>query len=279
MAKAKAKLTIVQSAAPQVTCALEYITPDLAKEWLELLDENRKYSGASGEAYARDMETGDWVVTNASIGFREDGKLIDGQHRLRACVLSGRPFWCIVVRGLSAEAQDYIDCGRMRSFADRLAFGGLKEAWRVAAAARVIWGIKLGVSKLKGRSSPAELTNIVRRHPGLAASCTGPVNLMTLRPAILSALHYIGHDILGECEAAETFMAAFHRVEPAYKGCAASAFKEMLGQERMRHVRMERHKMLRIAIHVWNLHANRLPLNWKTIPDNPTIEGLDLARL
>ena len=279
MARAKAKLVVVQDLAQKVTSNVEFITPEIAAEWLLLLDENRKYSDATGAAYARDMDAEGWVITNASIGFREDGKLIDGQHRLRACVNSGRPFWSVVVRGLPFEAQYYIDCHRSRSFADQLAFDGNKAAVRMAAAARVLWGIKLGPNVLKRRSSRAELRGIINRHAGLEQSCLNVYSALALRPAMLAALHYIGKDLLDKPEQADAFATAFVRGEAGYKGCAAIALREMLVRDRLKGVRMANNKMLFTAIHVWNLFCTKQPLDWKAIPENPEIAGLDLARV
>ena len=96
---------------------------------------------------------------------------------------------------------------------------------------------------------------------------------------MLAALHYIGKDLLDKPEQADAFATAFVRGEAGYKGCAAIALREMLVRDRLKGVRMANNKMLFTAIHVWNLFCTKQPLDWKAIPENPEIAGLDLARL
>jgi hypothetical protein len=80
------------------------------------------------------MKNGTWVSNGETIKFTISGRLIDGQHRLMACVLSGVTIRVLVARGLPENAQDTVDAGRKRTAADVLGLQGHDSAARLAAA-------------------------------------------------------------------------------------------------------------------------------------------------
>lgn len=65
------------------------IEPHLAESWLTKNVKNRNLTDRIAKKYARDMASGKWKTTGDPIRFDVDGNLIDGQHRLQACVLAG----------------------------------------------------------------------------------------------------------------------------------------------------------------------------------------------
>lgn len=92
-----------------VTYSIENVTPELAESWLARNTANRRMRRATAEAYARDMESGDWRENGDAICFAVDGTLLDGQHRLTAVVLSGISVPLLIVRDLPRETQDTKD--------------------------------------------------------------------------------------------------------------------------------------------------------------------------
>ena len=100
------------------------ITPALAKEYLSRAAPNRPLRMRRIEAYARDMETANWLATGQPVLFNTAGELIDGRHRMQAIVQSGATVTFLVVRGLKSNAVDVVDTGLARTFADTLAIHG-----------------------------------------------------------------------------------------------------------------------------------------------------------
>lgn len=101
------------------------ITPDMAKEWLENnFENNRKVNERWVNSLSRDMLSGHWGITNESIGFAEDGTLVDGQHRLRAILKANIPVNINVTTGIKMDAIRYIDCGKSRTLSDRMRVNG-----------------------------------------------------------------------------------------------------------------------------------------------------------
>lgn len=100
--------------------AYAMVTPEMAKELLELSAGNRPLSKKSVAKYRRHIEAGTWVEEPISfIKFDENGALIDGHHRLTALKQSGKTVKMYFL--FNVKKNPYIDCGRSRSEADRFA--------------------------------------------------------------------------------------------------------------------------------------------------------------
>lgn len=101
------------------------ITPDIAKMWLGAnYAMNRRIIDDRVSAYVRDMKSGAWTLNSDVICFTEDGKLINGQHRLTACVKANVPFDSIVYLGMPKESLLNIDTQKPRSITAALDVSG-----------------------------------------------------------------------------------------------------------------------------------------------------------
>jgi hypothetical protein len=72
----------------QYAVALVEMTKPLAKKWIRRMEFNRKISESHVRKYRRAMDGGKWFLTNQGVGFNRNGKLVDGQNRLRAFIES-----------------------------------------------------------------------------------------------------------------------------------------------------------------------------------------------
>lgn len=114
----------------------EIITPEMAEAFLEGNTHNRLVKSVHFNKLVDDMASGRWDFNGESIKFAEDGTLLDGQHRLMACVESGKPFIAIIVTGLHAIAQETIDTGSQRTLADVLRLRGYSNTNALASFIR-----------------------------------------------------------------------------------------------------------------------------------------------
>ena len=71
---------------PKIEMALETVTPELAYKYLDTMTVNRHVSQAKVQQYARDMVADNWLINGSVLCFNAVGELIDGQHRLWACI-------------------------------------------------------------------------------------------------------------------------------------------------------------------------------------------------
>ena len=75
-----------------VTATIENITREVAESYLQTNVANyRKLSHSKVTQYVREMQQDLWVANYEPIHFNEDGILINGQHRLEAIRISGKP--------------------------------------------------------------------------------------------------------------------------------------------------------------------------------------------
>jgi hypothetical protein len=132
------------------------ITPDLADKILtEMNTLNRKRRRAKIKLFAADLDAGKWLLTGDTIKFgKGGGRLIDGQNRLTACVLSGKTMVTLAVFGVEEDAFLYTDTGSGRSNPDTL------ECMTVAnskIAAQAVRWIMIGLNEQGDRG--ASFTN------------------------------------------------------------------------------------------------------------------------
>lgn len=100
---------------PNVTMTIEEIYPIIAAKMLKTNIRNR---GMKNEPLKKAIEDNEWMLNGSTIVFSDDGVLLDGQNRLKACVDSGKPIVVIVVRGIPEHAQQTMDVGAKRNLRD-----------------------------------------------------------------------------------------------------------------------------------------------------------------
>ena len=107
-----------------ITISLETITPEYAEKLLESNKTDRTLSESYVKQYQRDMLNGDWKLNGSTIVIDDEGRRIDGNHRLEACKRSGVPFETLVARDIPNEYKLTVDQGRPRTLADQLIMRG-----------------------------------------------------------------------------------------------------------------------------------------------------------
>ena len=101
--------------APRIRSFVKHITPDIAKFYLKYNVANRPLRKDIVELYSKQMKDGLWKVSNDAISFDEDGKLVNGQHRLHAVVDSNVACDFLVTSGLDRESFAVMDNGIIRT--------------------------------------------------------------------------------------------------------------------------------------------------------------------
>jgi len=123
------------------------VTPTIAERYLEHNINNRSIKKGKLEKFAYSLSAGQWVQNGDSIRFDTTGTLIDGQHRLKAVIVSQVPLLNqLVITGLAPEAWRTIDDGTKRTDADLLQRHGVKSASGKAAISKVLMLIERGFS-------------------------------------------------------------------------------------------------------------------------------------
>jgi hypothetical protein len=173
------------------------ITPMMAEAMLAWNDRNRPTSESTVRKYAELMSAGRWHYTGEAIIFSHQ-RLIDGQHRLAACVASGVPFDALVVFGAPDEAFAFIDVGKARTGGDVFAINGVPNSRCMAAAVSWVLAYESDRFGFIGKGSlaidHADLFENYKRHQGLQESFWVARMFSGLKmapPAMMCAIHYV----------------------------------------------------------------------------------------
>ena len=123
----------------------ETITPERAAEYLRVNVNNRKIRPLRVKTIASDIAAGKWQWNGQPIIFDTEGLLIDGQHRLTACVQAGKPIVTDVRRNVPRSCMSTIDIGTPRTTADLLIGKGRTSANERASTIKKLLAFRAGV--------------------------------------------------------------------------------------------------------------------------------------
>ena len=176
---------------------IEVITPDVAGAYLSLNTRNRAIRKTHLDDLTKAMRAGEWVLNGQPIIFDDFGNLIDGQHRLSACVASGTAFISYVVCGVSdARAFTTIDTGKPRGAHDMATYmRGLtaNQAKDCVAAARIVLAYDSVPDKADFRGYYGGTQSEIRKNEYMASYT------LSLMPTILECSDHIGGRFQGLC--------------------------------------------------------------------------------
>jgi hypothetical protein len=210
------------------------------------------------EQYAQAMTDGVWKLNGDTIRFNGNGDLIDGQHRLNACIRSGIPFESYIVHGLEHEAFDTIDRGKPRSIADTFARQGHKHYNLLAATTRLLWLLKIGtLSSLRtGAVRPDQANKIIKKNPKLHDFVEWTVSITNrsklIRPALFCFLAYVTSK--KDEKKAKQFWASVVTAEELKRGSPAYLLHHRLVLNSSSVAKLPVTTIAALAIKAWNLH-------------------------
>lgn len=121
-----------------ISIAIEKIGPKTAKEYLKKNIDNRNLRTSHSEKLAAAIRALEWGLNGETIKFNRNGVLIDGQHRLNAVIVSGKPIVAIVVRGIDPNLFHTIDQGKPRNLRDILVVEKIKNPGHMAMAIPIL---------------------------------------------------------------------------------------------------------------------------------------------
>ena len=171
------------------------ITPELAREWLEMNGKNRPINQAHVERLAEEMKGGRWKLNGDTICLN-GSSLIDGQHRLSAIVKAGVSVKTLVVTGIDSDTFATKDIGRRRGAADVLSILGEVNTNVLAGALLLVHrydnGSLLNTKLFRGGSSPTKIAELLEAYPDIRESVrvTYAVRNM-VASSVIAAAHFI----------------------------------------------------------------------------------------
>lgn len=203
-AELKVRLRMFQAKSPDPEVVT--ITPDQALIMTE------EYNGFNRDVdwgwvgfLAKEMKNS-WQINGEAIIISDQGELLDGQHRLYACVQANVPFKTILVKGITKEAFKTINTGKRRNAKDVFTIAAKQKqeptgrSATLAASAAVCIEYNNGWLKKRSTSgfmvSPQEKLAYVEVNPKLAEYVKMGVDIkkspIKRQIAIVAAISYLG---------------------------------------------------------------------------------------
>ena len=191
---------------------IQTITPKEAKEILAGQIKNRSVSNAVVKRYAKQMKDLRWQLNGETITFGS-GMLIDGQHRLHACIKADVPIKVICVVLDNNEAFNTIDSGKRRNVADVFSINGMKRTTAIAATLAVIHKVDTtGEISAAGGGRSARIENheceeLLLKYPNLDTSVKQGqkwYKLLKIKSTATSCLNYMLRRAEGRVEDEES---------------------------------------------------------------------------
>ena len=129
-----------------VQFAVVTFTPEQAKYILTHLNpvNNRKMSAQVARGFAQSMVGQRWMLNGEPIIFDENGNLLDGQHRLTACVASNIPLTTVVILNIQQSVFATINTGKARNAADAFKIAGIPNSMTAAQIVGKILAVRKG---------------------------------------------------------------------------------------------------------------------------------------
>jgi len=269
------------------------ITPQEAKEILEGQIKNRKLSKQVILRYAKQMKAGRWRINGETITFG-GGMLIDGQHRLHACIKADVPLNVICVILDNNEAFNTIDSGKRRNVADVFSINGLKRTTSMAACLAVIVKVDTtGEISAAGGGRSARIENheceeLLINYPNLDTSVKQAqkwYKLLKIKTTAISCLNYLLRRAEGRVEddesttLADKFMNQVFYGENLTKGSPGLVLRNAFIKHVTHNAQPETRYILKAGISCWNnwlkgKEMDRIAVRGDSMipkPDTPTI--------
>lgn len=120
----------------EVTVERIRLTSEQAADWLAKHEgPNRRISEPRALQYQADMENDRWHFDAMPLRISNEGKLLDGQHRLTALAncLPSQEIEFLVIKGLTPDSQLVMDQGGARTAGQQLGLKGIKDPNVVAS--------------------------------------------------------------------------------------------------------------------------------------------------
>ena len=263
-----------------------FVTPAMAAEWLTKNTHNRRLIKGHVDTLVASLQRGEWMLNGETIKFARDGRLLDGQHRLSACVTAGVGFSTWVAYGVESEAFDTIDVNaRSRKVSDILSLHGKENATHLAACVKLLWIFGQTGQFYEGGGgfygfSPKTCLEILGRRPAIQQSITKANNIRVFpSPSLLAALHYLFS--CADSDMAAEMLEVMSDGSPAL-GRPFNIYREAVISRRLSMRRMGARQIAFMAIRSWN---SELSANWikkvyyKPNEDFPQISGLNYESL
>jgi len=237
------------------------ITPAVAEAMLKASEAlgavNRKLNTRHVELYANEIRSNRWKLNGDAIRLDPDGRILDGQHRLQACVLAGIPFQTIVMTGVEADTFDTMDCGRTRTTSQVLQMADVKYSALVSSIIRGAAEIRsaghtgMKEKRMSNTAALADYNKNAETYNRAAAVSSAAVNEShAMTPKLAGSIYYyLVHDLAQDETRVEKFIRDITSFDTSSSAVLDKLRKWNLAN---RAIRISERTRLGYAILTWN---------------------------
>lgn len=238
-----------------------FITPSMATNFLNKNEHNRKLSVRRAGFLAESMVRGEWQFNGDAIRISTTGRLLDGQHRLKAIELCGIGQRVVLVTELNDESFTTIDIGHARDASQMLAISGETNTAALAAAAKMHLSYKKTGRPIHGnpdkKATPTQVVLFCKQDQAIKKSATFSTSNKWVRkyfsPSIAAFCHYeFG---LVNPEVRDMFFTEITSGEFSYHDSPIRIIRDMIIEDRGGHSRMDRSRKLAMIFKAFNLFS------------------------
>lgn len=251
------------------------ITPQVAKEMLSTSFRNRPPQKARIRRYVQAMRNGEWIIAQP-IMMNCDGSLVDGQHRLRAVCVFGKPIEFLVVKGFDRDGTfGKVDDVGPRRLKDWLHVQGenMPEilAGVIGMAAKDEAGLIPTTASATFQLTPIEGCEFLKAHPKLRESVAAPgtVNLLVSR-TMACFCHYKFAQL--DKVVADSFFIELVMGDVGSDFDPMLLLRERLKSDQLAKAKLSRTERLALIFKAWNaIRTGNWPrvLRWRSTGDRP----------
>lgn len=263
------------------------ISPDDARSLLEDHNpRNRTVKESGVRRWTRELKAGNWDPDASDIKIDHDGNLIDGQHRLLACVRSGVPLGTLLRTGLDPRTQSRVDVGMKRTTADTFRIAGVSWATNIAAA--ILLRIRYQEGEAQGKRISSDLRidpltsdeslDYLRAHPLHEKMATPADSMYRIGPGIARTVYFAALPMFAEVDEADAirFADAFVDGEWGGPGSPMQALVRYLSSARTPGVPVARarninERHLLALVKAWNAWRLNQPLDRLKVGDSEAL--------
>lgn len=177
---------------------------------------NRGFRNRNLETLKQRWANSEFQFTGEPIQISQEGKLLNGQHRLRATKETGVPIDVLMIFGLPQEVFSVLDQGAKRNWSDVLSAQGHQHAKKLAGAIAQLeayHGHQFGRNYTAYRhrngrhKGNEEVVQLVQKYPDLDVSVAKTLTSPFIAHGVLAATHYLTSAM--SPEESESFISVF----------------------------------------------------------------------
>lgn len=247
-----------QRAYPKVVMEITMLTPEKAKSLLDTqTGEQRQLSQPYVARYIDAMKRGLWRFDATPIKLDWDGRLLDGQHRCRMVVKTGKAVKMLMVYGLDPEVFKVLDSGKRRTLGDAFRNQGESHANTLAAGISLLYLHELDAfltGKSRGFLVPQTevAVKLLEKNPNLRASLDKVYSARSALPESVGCfLHYVFSQ--KDKSKADAFFEKLATGEGFKEKDPIRVLRDKLLFNKTQAIKMQRYYKMAITIKAWNV--------------------------